>query len=426
MDEVKSISAKIKKFFKALGPGFITGASDDDPTGIATYTQAGASFGHSLLWTAIFSIPFMIVIQEMAGRIGMVTGKGLSGVIRHHYPKSVLYLVVILLMISNTVNIGADLGAMAASGRLIFNLPFAVWLILLVFVTLFMEIFISYETYAKYLKYLALVLFSYIIVALMITQNWKDILLSTLIPTISLNQAFFLTLVAILGTNISPYLFFWQAGEEVEEEVELHKIRAMGKGVPKVTNRDLRELKMDTTVGMVFSNLVVFFICVTAASTLGGAGLVDVQTSAQAAEALRPLAGDLAFSLFALGVIGSGLLAVPVLAGSASYALAEAFGWREGLYRKFTQAHGFYGVITLATLIGLLVNFTSIEPFKMLIYSAAINSLLAPPLLVMILLITNNTQIMGKYINSKLTNVLGTLITVLMITAGAILIYSLF
>lgn len=413
-----NLKQKIKKLFKYLGPGFITGASDDDPTAIAAYTQAGAKFGYGQLWTALFTLPFMIAIQEMSGRIGLVTGKGLAGVIKAHYSKKLLYGAVFLLLIANTINIGADLGAMAASGQLIFKIPFIFWLIGITIFTLLMEIFISYKTYAKFLKYLALFLLSYVIVAFLVKQEWHQIFFSTFIPTISLNKIYLLSLLAILGTNISPYLFFWQAGEEVEEEVAGRKIKMMGKGTPKTGKSDIKKMNLDTTIGMIFSNIIVFFIAIAAASTLGKYGITDIQTADQAALALQPLAGNFASILFAIGIIGSGLLAVPVLAGSASYALAESFGWQEGLYRKFKQAHGFYGVIAVATLIGLLMNFISISPFQLLIYAAALNAIIAPLLLIFILFISNNKKIMGELTNSPLSNIFGWFITIIMAVAA--------
>jgi len=253
-----NLKQKIKKLFRYLGPGFVTGASDDDPTAIATYTQAGARFGYSQLWTALFTLPFMTVIQEMSGRIGLVTGKGLAGVIKAHYSKKLLYIAVFLLLIANTINIGADLGAMAASGQLIFKIPFIFWLIGITIFTLLMEIFISYKTYAKFLKYLALFLLSYVVVAFIVKQDWHQIFFSTFIPRISLNKIYLLSLLAILGTNISPYLFFWQAGEEVEEEVAGEKIKMMGRGTPKTSKADVKKMNLDTIIGMVFSNIVVF------------------------------------------------------------------------------------------------------------------------------------------------------------------------
>ncbi|OGH17774.1 MAG: iron transporter [Candidatus Levybacteria bacterium RIFCSPHIGHO2_01_FULL_40_15b] len=416
---------KLKKLLSVLGPGFITGASDDDPSGIATYAQTGAQFGYQQLWTAPFSFPFMTVIQEMCGRIGLVTGRGLAGVIKKHYSRPILYIAVLVLFIANTVNIGANLGAMADVAGLLFGIPFIFWLIGMTVLTLALEVFVSYKVYSKYLKYLAFSLFAYVLAAFVVRQNWEQIITSTIVPTFSLSDGFLLNIVAILGTTISPYLFFWQETEEVEEEVERGKIMGIGRGIPKVSRRDIREMRMDTVVGMFFSNLVMFFIIATVASTLYASGIHNINTADQAAEALIPLAGNFAYLLFAAGIIGTGLLSVPILAGSASYALAEALGWREGLYRKFRQAHGFYGAITIATLVGLLVNFLHIPPFKMLYYTAVLNGIAAPPLLIIILLVSNNKKIMGGRTNSLLSNTLGTLIAVIMSLAALALLFNL-
>lgn len=414
---------KIKKWLKVLGPGFITGASDDDPSGIATYSQTGAQFGYSQLWTALFTFPFMTVIQEMCGRIGLVTGKGLAGVIRLHYPKPLLYSAVFLLLIANTINIGANLGAMASSAQLVVGIPFIVLLIGMTVLTLILEVFLSYKTYAKYLKYLTFSLFAYIIVAFIVKQEWGTIFHDTFIPGISFSEPYILNIVALLGTTISPYLFFWQANEEVEEEVAHGKLRMYGAGIPKIHKKDIHEMRIDTIVGMLFSNVVMFFIIITAASTLYRNGIHTIFTADQAASALKPIAGDWAFLLFALGIIGTGLLSVPVLSGSASYAMSEAFGWKAGLYRKFQKAHGFYGVITVATLVGLLVNFTSIEPFRMLYYSAVINGIVAPPLMILILITANKKDVMGKYKNSVWSNVFGIFITAVMFFSAVLLVW---
>ena len=416
---------KIKKILKFFGPGFVTGASDDDPSGIATYSQTGAIFGFSQLWIALFSFPLMVGIQEMCGRIGLVTGRGLAGVIKKHYSRPILYIAVLVLFIANTVNIGANLGAMADVAGLLFGIPFIFWLIGMTVLTLALEVFVSYKVYSKYLKYLAFSLFAYVLAAFVVRQNWEQIITSTIVPTFSLSDGFLLNIVAILGTTISPYLFFWQETEEVEEEVERGKIMGIGRGIPKVSRRDIREMRMDTVVGMFFSNLVMFFIIATVASTLYASGIHNINTADQAAEALIPLAGNFAYLLFAAGIIGTGLLSVPILAGSASYALAEALGWREGLYRKFRQAHGFYGAITIATLVGLLVNFLHIPPFKMLYYTAVLNGIAAPPLLIIILLVSNNKKIMGGRTNSLLSNTLGTLIAVIMSLAALALLFNL-
>ena len=417
---------KIKKIFSILGPGFITGASDDDPSGIATYSQTGALFGFAQAWTALFSFPMMVAIQEMCGRIGLVSGKGLAGVIRLHYPKKVLYSSVFLLFLANTINIGADLGAMAASAQLVFGFPFVYWLIGMVVLTLVLEIFVSYKTYSKYLKYLALALLSYVVAAFTIKLDWKEVFASLIIPHIEFNKTYIFNIVAILGTTISPYLFFWQADEEVEEEVAHHKLRRMGAGQPRITPKDISRLRLDTVIGMLFSNLVMFFIIITTGTTLFTHGITKINSASDAAAALKPLAGDYAFLLFAVGIVATGLLALPILAGSASYAVSESFGWREGLYQKLNRAHGFYGVITIATLVGLLINFIGIDPIVALYYSAVINGIIAPPLIVMILLIANNKKIMGERTNSPFLNILGALTAFIMGLSAVILLFSLF
>jgi len=404
---------KLKQLLKRIGPGFVTGAADDDPSGIATYSQTGAQFGYGQLWVALFSFPFMVVVQEMCGRIGLVARQGLSATIRGHYSRPVLMASVLLLAVANILNIGADLGAMAAAAQLVFGLPSAVWLIGFTTLTLILEIFVSYPRYAKILKYLTLSLFAYVVTAFVVRQDWGQVAWSTLVPSFSWSRPYVMNIVAVLGTTISPYLFFWQANEEVEEEIAAHRTR--------VTKRDLSGMRIDTLVGMFFSNLVMFFIIMTVASTLHANGVTSIDTAAQAAEALRPIAGDFAFLLFALGIVGTGLLAVPILAGSASYAVAEAVGWNGGLYRKFNEARGFYGVIITATLIGLLFNFLDIPPFKLLYQTAVLNGLAAPPLLVMILLIANNKKIMGTRVNGWFSNAAGWTIMGIMAVAGILL-----
>ncbi len=411
-----------RKIFRSLGPGFITGASDDDPSGILTYTQTGAQFGYTQLWTIFLSIPFMTAIQEMCGRIGMVTGKGLAQVIRKHYTPSILYVAVFLLFAANAINIGADLGAMASSGELITGIPFPLLLLIFAVGTLLLQIFVDYHLYAKFLKYLTFALFAYILTAFIVHQDWTQVLRNTFVPTIQFDKDFVMNIVAIFGTTISPYLFFWQASEEVEEEVDRHMLRAMGVGKPKVKPADLQEMRIDTLIGMVFSNLVAFFIIITAASTLHGQGITTIKSAADAARSLEPIAGHFASFLFTIGVIGTGLLAIPVLSSSASYAVAETFKLSEGLSKKYYQAPGFYSVIALATLIGLAVNFVGVPPFRMLYYTAVINGLVAPPLMFLILMIANDKQIMGKHTNGPLANIFGWLITLFMGGASVALI----
>jgi NRAMP (natural resistance-associated macrophage protein)-like metal ion transporter len=407
---------------KSIGPGVITGIADDDPSGIATYAQTGAMFGLGQLWLALFTYPFMLAIQEMCGRIGMVTGKGLAGVLRLHYGKKVLFGSIALLAIANTINIGADLSAMAEAILLIVPLPYTMALAGITIITILAEVLIPYKTYVSILKYLALTVFAYAIAAFYVHLDWTETIRALFAPHFEWNAAFILNVTAMLGTTISPYLFFWQADEEVEEEVEHHKLRVMGKGVPKLHKGDLAQMRIDTTIGMFVSNLITFFIIATTSATLGGE---TITSAAQVANALRPLAGDFAFALFALGIIGTGMLAVPVLAGSAAYALSEAFGWSEGLGKTFRQAKAFYGVIIASTAIGLLVNFTTIAPITLLYYAAILNGLLAPPLMILIIMIGNNKKILGEHTNGKIGNILGVIITTIMSALTLYFLYSL-
>ena len=414
-----------KQLTQSLGPGFITGAADDDPSGIATYSQTGAMFGYSQLWTALFSYPFMTVMQEMCGRIGLVTGKGLSDVIRENYSRKLLYGAVLFLLFANIINIGADLGAMAAALMLLVPVPFVVLLVGITVLMLALEVYVPYPTYARVLKYLTLSLLAYVVTAFIVKEDWGMILHATLVPHISLTKEYVANIAAILGTTISPYLFFWQADEEVEEEIEKGVIRDMGVGKPQIKETDVRQMRIDTILGMFFSQAIMFFIIVTVAATLAVSGTHAIATAADAAAALRPVAGDFAFLLFALGIIGTGLLAVPVLAGSAGYALAEALGWKVGLGKRFSQAKGFYVIIAVATLVGLLVNFSSIAPMTMLYYAAMLNGVLAPPLMILILFIANNSNILGKHTNSWFSNTLGVIITALMSIVSISLLYTL-
>lgn len=405
------------KFWNRVGPGFVTGASDDDPSGILTYSQTGAVFGYRHLWTTVLTIPFMTVVQEMCGRIGMVTGRGLGAVLRQHYAKPVLYIAVLILFSANAVNIGADLGAMAASLEHIAGGTFRVWLALVTLLILLLEIFIPYRRYSSILKYLTLSLFAYVLTMFLVEQDWSQVLVSALLPTTAWTRESLVNVVAVFGTTISPYLFFWQTSEEVEEAVLHGKIREPGAGKPKVTPGELKDMRIDTLVGMVFSNVVAFFVIMTAASTLHPAGITDIETAADAAKALEPIAGPFASLLFTVGIIGTGLLAVPVLAGSAGYAVADAFGWKASLERSAREAPAFYAVIGLSMLIGVIVNAVGVSPFKMLYYTAILNGVSAPPLLLLILLIANNEKIMGNHVNGRWTNLLGFLITMFMTVA---------
>ncbi len=415
----------IRSFLKLLGPGLITGASDDDPSGVATYAQTGAQFGYTPLWTTFYTIPFMTVIQEMCGRIGLVTGKGLGGVIRQHYPKIILYASIFILFVANIINVGADLGAMAETVKLLLPGPFLFWIVIITSISLGLEIFIPYPTYARYLKFVVLTLFVYGVTVFVIKQDWAKIAFSTFIPTLKFDSSFVLNLVALLGTTISPYLFFWQSDEEVEERIEKHRQKDIGVKVGYTTKKDLRNLRIDTIIGMVFSNLISFFIIITAASTLHTHGIKNIESASQAAQSLKPVAGDLASFLFAAGIIGGGLLAVPILAGSAAYALSEALKIKAGLNKNYRRAPIFYGIIILATVLGVLVNVTPIKPFQLLYYTAALNGLAAPILMFLILAISNNKKIMGEHTNPPLSNILGGFIAIVMGIGGILLLFSL-
>ncbi len=417
---------KLLKLIHSVGPGFITGASDDDPSGIATYAQTGAMFGYQQLWTALFAFPFMTFVQEMCGRIGLVTGRGLAQVIREHYKKSVLVVIVSLLVVANTINVGADLGAMAAATHLLMGGDFIWWLLGITFLSVVTQIAVPYPSYARILKYLTLSLFAYVISAFVVKQDWRQIGLATVLPYISLSKDYIMNVVAILGTTISPYLFFWQADEEVEEEVEHHRIKEAGKGKPIIKKGDIGQMRADTVIGMLFSQLVMFFIIITTAATLHLQGITNVTTADQAAQALRPIAGQFTFLIFSLGILGTGFLAVPILAGSAAYALGEAFKLKVGLSKTFKQAPSFYLIIAALVLLGMCVNFLPIPPFQLLYYTAVINGLIAPPLMIMILAIANNKKIMGKHTNSFISNIFGILITVVMSVAGIAVLFSMF
>ena len=414
---------KLKVYLSALGPGLVTGASDDDPSGIGTYSQTGAQFGYAQLWTALFTFPLMTAIQEICARIALQTGGGLADALRKYYPKPVLYFCVVLLFIANTINLGADLGAMAASAQLLLGIPFLVWLIAVTLLSVLLEVFVDYKRYARVLRYLTLSLFAYFLVPFVSPQNWGQTLRDTVIPTLQFDKDYLLNLVAILGTTISPYLFFWQASQEVEEEIDEGKTTVGSrKGVSKV---ELKWMRTDVVAGMLLSNVVTWFIIATTASTLFQHGIKNIDSAPQAAEALRPIAGDFAYLLFAVGIIGTGLLAVPILAGSAAYAVAETFKLREGLYLKLRQAPGFYGVIAFSTLLGFAMDLIGINPIQALYYTAVLNGIVAPPLLIMIMLIGNNRAIMKSKINGRVSNTLGWITTIAMSIAAVALLLTL-
>jgi NRAMP (natural resistance-associated macrophage protein)-like metal ion transporter len=420
---------RAEEYWETLGPGLTTGASDDDPSGIATYSQTGAQYGFQLLWLAAFTFPFMAIVQEMCARIGVVTGQGLAANIRRHYSRPVLYGTTVLLFAANTFNIGADLGAMAQGTRLLDpNLGAPLLIVLFACVSLLLQIFTTYARYAKYLKYLALVLFAYVFSALLSHLDWHAVAFHAFIPSLSFTKNQIYLVCGILGTTISPYLFFWQTSQEVEEEnlrnghnhadrPELHQHPA---------KKGIRRLRIDVWSGMFFSNAAMFFIIAACAGTLFAHGITNITTAAEAAAALRPLAGDGAYFLFAIGIIGTGLLAIPVLAGSTSYAISESFGWKHGLYRKLKEAYAFYGVIIISMLCGIILNFVGLDPIKALIYSAVLNGLVAPVVLVLIVRMSSNKQIMEQYVNHPVITWLGWLATGLMALAGVATIVSLF
>ena len=400
---------RYSRFLRILGPGLITGAADDDPSGIATYSQAGAGFGYSLLWAFPLMFPLLLAVQESCARIGAITGKGLAANLKAHYSKKVLYSAVFLVVAANLLNIGSDLGAMAATTQLLIPLPFAMLAVGFAVFVLLLEVLVPYKIYARILKWLALALFAYPITAFVVGQPWSEILRATFTLHPQLNFETLYIFVGMLGTTISPYLFFWDTSETVEEEVAQHNISRIGEE-PKATKRFLHGLRIDNFVGMTMATVTAWFIVIVCGSVLFSHGITQINTAADAAKALEPLvrnfpnAGLVAKLIFSVGVIGLGLLAVPVLAGSAAYAITETLGWREGLYRKVKRASGFYLVIGLATLVGLSINFLGIDPIKALVFTAVFNGIAAVPLLFMIAKVGNNRDIMGQYKNGLLSN----------------------
>jgi NRAMP (natural resistance-associated macrophage protein)-like metal ion transporter len=390
-----------------LGPGFVSGAADNDPAGIATYTQVGAQFGYGQLWTALFALPLLIAVQEACARIGAVTGKGLAALIKEHYSARVLYAAVSIIVITNTINIGADIGAMAEALRLIVPIPFIVLVLSTAFITLSLEIFSSYRTYAKYLKALSAVALVYLLTAFIVKEPWLRILRATFVPHIELSFAFLLIILANIGTTIAPYLFFWETSQEVEEDKVAGRIGPCG--TVTISSGAIANIRLDNAVGMFASQLITWSIIVVSATVLNQHGVTNLNTAADAAKALEPLvnsfpyAGFFAKLLFAIGIVSAGLLVVPVLAGSAAYALSESVGWEEGLNLKFKRAHGFYGIITASTLIGVVINFLGIDPIKLLVYTSVLNGVAAVPLIFLIIHISRNRQIMGDYVSGKLS-----------------------
>ena len=405
-----------KSLVKKLGPGLITGAADDDPSGIATYSQVGAQFGYSILWTTFLTFPLMVGIQIISARIGRVTGHGLAANIRQHYSPWILHSLVCLLLVANTINIAADIGAMAAALKLLIGGPAHFYVIAFALLSLVLQIFIPFPRYAPILKLLTLSLFAYVATVFAVEIPWKDVLRGTIMPSASFGSDYVVAVVAVFGTTISPYLFFWQASQEVEEQRAAEGEEPL-KEAPEQASAHLRRIKVDTYIGMGFSNLIAFFIILTAAVTLHLHGVTDIETSAQAAEALRPIAGEYAFLLFSAGIVGTGLLAVPVLAGSAAYAVAESFKWPIGLGRKLLEARGFYMILTIATLLGVMLNFTSIDPIKALFWSAVINGVIAVPIMAIMMAMAAKPEIMGQFVVTPRLRILGWLATGVMALA---------
>lgn len=416
---------KKKSVWNVLGPGLVTGAADDDPSGIATYSQAGASFGFTYLWLSIFTFPLMAFVQEMCARIALVTGRGLAANIRSHFSRKVLIFATLLLLVANTFNIGADLSAMAEVSNLILpNIPAWFFVLLLGVGSMLLEVFVIYKKYSSYLKWLTLVLVSYILAGFVINFDFVEVLRGAFIPNMDFDKKSLFLITAILGTTISPYLFFWQTSQEIEEEIGDgdHTLKQRVEDGPK----RISNMRVDVWVGMFFSNLVMFFIIAVCAETLFKNGITDIQTAAEAASALKPIAGHFAYLLFAIGVLGTGLLALPVLAGSSAYALSEAFGWKEGLYRKPRSAKAFYSVIIFSMIMGILIPFIGLSPIKSLLYSAMLNGLIAPIMIVFIVILSSSKMIMGVKVNNLFGVLVGWGTVLLMGTVGIFTLWNIF
>jgi NRAMP (natural resistance-associated macrophage protein)-like metal ion transporter len=416
-EEVAKEPDPVKKVVKLLGPGFITGAADDDPSGIGTYAVAGASLGLATLWTALLTFPFMAAVQNICSRLGLISGTGLAGILKEHYPRWVLYLAVTLVFVANVVNIGADLGAIADAAGIVVGRPIP-WLVIPIALALLaLQVFAGYKQIDRVFKFLTLALLAYVVDVFLVHPPLAETLRATVVPTISFDQNYIATLVAILGTTISPYLFFWQTSHEVEEEKAAgRKTREERRGASRW---ELRIATIDVTVGMLFSNLVMYFIILATAITLHANGKTAISTGADAAEALKPLAGDLAGFIFTVGMIGTGLLAVPVLAGASAYAVSETFGWRSGLDERWARARPFYGVIALATLVGLVIPFTGVKPIDALFFTSIVNGIAAPFLLVVIMLAARNKKVMGTQTIGPVLTALGWIVTIAMFLALA-------
>lgn len=407
----------IKNIFKKLGPGLITGASDDDPSGIATYSQVGAHFGYGMLWTILISYPLMGAIQEISARIGRVTGRGIAANMRKYYSRWLSFVIVGLMITANIINIGADIAAMGSSLRLLIGGPSLLYAAIFSVISILLQVFIPYTAYVRYLKWLTMSLFAYIITVFIVKVPWGTTLFNTFVPNFSFNPVYLTSLIAVLGTTISPYLFFWQASQEVEEIKTKVEDEALKKA-PEQAQGQINRIKVDTYTGMAFSNLVSYFIILASAVTLHEHHVTDISTAEQAAEALRPFAGEFSFLLFSAGIIGTGLLAIPVLAGSAAYAVGEAFRWRVGLEQKPKRARNFYGVLALSIILGLLIDFTPINPIKALFWSAVINGITAGPVMIMMMLMSANRKVMGDFTISRGLKFMGWLSTLVMLLAS--------
>ena len=417
MKNKKTFSDKLSSFWKIIGPGLVTGASDDDPSGIATYSQAGAAYGLSTLWTSIVAFPLMAAIQQMCARIGLVTSQGLTGTLKQHYPRPILYLMLVFSFPAIIMNIGADIAGMGAVGNLLFPAIDATFFsVFFTILLLGLIIYLPYQKIASVLKYLCMVMLVYFVVPFLYKQDFAEILKSTFVPTIKFDKDFIAILVGILGTTISPYLFFWQASVEVEEMKHKAKHLMVNKNI-------IHDMKQDVDFGMTFSGFVMYFIILTTGTVLFKGGVHQIDTVEQAAMALKPLAGNLAYLLFAVGIIGTGLIAIPVLCGSLSYIFTETFGWEQGLDKKFHEAKAFYIIIAISLLLGLSMNYIGISPIQSLIYTAILYGITAPVLIAIILHISNNKKIMGKFVNGRITNILGFLALIIMTVAAAALIY---
>ena len=387
----------IRKALRILGPGLVTGAADDDPSGIATYSSVGAQYGYSMLWTMFFIYPFMAGIQEISARLGRITGRGIAGNLRRFYPRWALYSVVGLLLLANIINLGADIGAMGAAVNLLIGGPSLLYCVVFAVVSVLLQVFIPYKTYSSVLKWLTLSLFAYVGTVFVTQVSWSEALRGTFLPALLFNRESMAALIAILGTTISPYLFFWQSGEEAEQMLAAApRERPLKEGSRQASEKPMQRIAIDTYLGMAFSNLIAYFIILTVAVTLHAHGKNHIDTAAQAAEALRPIAGPFASLLFSLGIVGTGLLALPVLGGSAAYAVGEALRWPVGLERKLKEAKAFYGVLAVATLIGLTINFTKLDPIKALVWSAIINGVTAAPVMCFMMLMASNPKVIGK------------------------------